>query len=331
MNNDKKHNYWADHIEKNQHKKHEVYTIITIKERLHQKLGDDFWNIRPQFQAPVLRPNHKYAFIDLYFPSFLVGVEIDEQQHENKKNKDADAERTLDLIQQLQASQRKKYEEIRIIPYIEEDFEKGVNKVVDLIVKKYESYKTKPVWNNLDPFSFYEERNEMSVEDDVIFKNKQELIGVMLNIEDYHNNAPGFPKNKYPTLSQNGYEFYVFNKDSLYIKKMNGKKKKGVERYYNVFSKDFSEFRMYSDRFNNPDIRTKDEQKMKKQDKIPKRVIGAKSKNGVVFCGVYEFDGLQKDPKPKPQYLGMPYYQSFKLISRSFSFDLCRKIISNPK
>lgn len=328
MNNDDKHNYWADQISKNQHKKHEIHTIISIKERLHQKLRDDFWNIRPQFQAPVLRPNHKFAFIDLYFPFFGVGIEIDEQQHENKKNKDADTERTLDLIQQLQASQRKDYKEIRIKPYIEKDFEQGVNEVVDLIVREYESSETKPVWN-LDPFSFYKGKNEMSVKDEVIFKNKQELIGVMLNIKDYHNRAPGFPKNKYPALSQNGYEFYVFNKDSLYIKKMNGKRKKGVERYYNVFREDFSEFRMYSDRFNNPDIRTKDEQKMKKQDKIPKRVIGAKSKNGVVFCGVYEFDGFQEDPKP--QYSDMSYYQSYKIISRSFSFDLCRKVISNHK
>lgn len=328
MNNDDKHNYWADQITKNQHKKHEIHTIISIKERLHQKLGDEFWNIRPQFQAPVLRPNHKFAFIDLYFPFFGVGIEIDEPQHENKKNMEADVERTLDLIQQLQASQRKIYKEIRIKPYIENKFEQGVNEVVDLIVKKYEECETKPVWN-LDPFSFYKGRNEMSVNDEVIFKNKQELIGVMLNIKNYHNNAPGFPKNKYPALTQNGYEFYVFNKDSLYIKKMNGKKKRGVEKYYNVFSEDFSEFRMYADRFEKTTKKTINEREMRRLTERPKRVFGAKNKEGVVFCGIYEFDGLRKDPNPP--YSDMPYYHRFKLISTSFSFELCRKAIKSPK
>jgi hypothetical protein len=325
MNNDDKHNYWADQITKNQHKKHEIHAIISIKERLHQKLGDDFWNVRPQFQAYVLRPyakDHKYALIDLYFPFCAVGIEIDEQQHESKRSKKADVERTLDLIQQLQASQRMKYKEIRIKPYIEKEFEQGVNKVVDLIVKEYESCEIKPVWN-LDPFSFYKNRKEMSVADDVIFKNKQELIGVMLNIKDYHNHAPGYPKNKYPALAQNGYEFYVFNKNSLYVKKMKGKKKKGVEKYFNVFSEDFSEFRMYADRFGDPTKKDINEREMMRLAKRPKRVFGAKSKNGVVFCGVYEFDGMKKDPTPKYAY--MPYYHKFKLISKSFLFDLCRK------
>ena len=328
MNNDEKHNYWADQITKNQHKKHEIHTIISIKERLHQKLGDDFWNIRPQFQAYVLRPNakdHNYALIDLYFPYCGLGVEIDERQHQRTKS--ADAKRTLDLILQIQATQRKLYKEIRVIPYIEKEFEKGVNEVVDFIVNEYKKRSIKPAWN-LNPFSFYSEKTEMSLTDDVIFKNKQEMIGVMLNIKDYHNNAPGFPKNKYPALAQNGYEFYVFNKNSLYVKKMKGKKKKGIEKYFNVFSEDFSEFRMYADRFGKTSKKDINEREAKRLAERPKRVFGAKSKNGVVFCGVYEFDGLKKDLTPK--YTDMPYYHKFKLISDSFSFDLCRKKIVDP-
>ena len=326
MNNNDKHNYWADQITKNQHKKHEIHTIISIKERLHQKLGDDFWNIRPQFQARILRPkakDHKSALIDLYFPFCKVGVEIDEQQH--KRTKNADADRTLDLIQEILATQRELYKEIRIIPYIEREFEKGVNDVVDLIVEEYK--KRRPKWN-LNPFSFYSDKKEMDLADEIIFKNKQEMIGVMLNIKDYRNNAPGFPKNKFPALAYNGYDFYVLNENSLFTKKMNGKKKKGIERYYNVFSKDFKVFRMYSDRFEDPAKKIINEREMNQLAKRPKRVLGARSKNGVIFCGVYQFTGLKKDLSPK--HSDMPYYHEFRQISKSFPFDLCRKKIVNP-
>ncbi|MCB1331820.1 MAG: hypothetical protein KDK28_21160 [Maritimibacter sp.] len=88
-------------LSKIQHKKWENYVVNRIIHRL------DDPEIEFVCQQYVARSTDKHALVDLYFPQFNISLEVDEPQHEQKKHKVADSDRTDEIVAAIGCDERR--------------------------------------------------------------------------------------------------------------------------------------------------------------------------------------------------------------------------------
>ena len=127
--------YIVNQLKRTFHKKYENYCIT----RIIHKLDNEY--IQFITQQLFKRPDGKFALADLYFPQLNISVEIDEPHHLTQK--EADKQRTLDIIKADQEI-RKKYtgiEDIILDPIEESRIEireessiEEINNEIDIIL-----------------------------------------------------------------------------------------------------------------------------------------------------------------------------------------------------
>lgn len=311
MTNDEKMDYWSKMIHKHDHKIHEVDCIITIRNYLIEKLGEDFWNIEPEFQACVKRHNGKHALIDLYFPFCNIGIEVDEAGHIGQELKDL--EREVDIIEQLKALGRPNYEVLHINCHDGwEVKKKDLYKAANRIVSEYLNLPNKIEWNDISGYEYYKDKTVLSAKDLFIFKNMSDAANTILRTHYYGNDVgtmQGFPKNH---VDKNWkYHFTSFYKDNVWVRKHTN------EFYYNDFAEDMSEIKMYSNIYDDP-IKTERSKKYfeKLNDKI--RIVFCKNKElKTMFCGLYRCEGIKKAETPVHE---CNYYEHYVKISDEYHF-----------
>lgn len=154
--------YIVNQLKRTFHKKYENYCIT----RIIHKLDNEY--IQFITQQLFKRPDGKFALADLYFPQLNISVEIDEPHHLTQK--EADKQRTLDIIKADQEI-RKKYtgiEDIILDPIEESRIEireessiEEINNEIDIVINKIElkisamGDKFVPWKNVYEPASYY--------------------------------------------------------------------------------------------------------------------------------------------------------------------------------
>ena len=154
--------YIVNQLKRTFHKKYENYCIT----RIIHKLDNEY--IQFITQQLFKRPDGKFALADLYFPQLNISVEIDEPHHLTQK--EADKQRTLDIIKADQEI-RKKYtgiEDIILDPIEESRIEireessiEEINNEIDIVINKIQlkisamGDKFVPWKNVYEPASYY--------------------------------------------------------------------------------------------------------------------------------------------------------------------------------
>ena len=93
------------------------YLSVMFNKRTKNKIYENFIvntiyalidnsNLTPITQQAVKCNGNLYKF-DLYFPQINYGIEIDEKQHENEKNKEADRKRTQNIIDKMNCTPKR--------------------------------------------------------------------------------------------------------------------------------------------------------------------------------------------------------------------------------
>ena len=181
--------YIVNQLKRTFHKKYENYCIT----RIIHKLDNEY--IQFITQQLFKRPDGKFALADLYFPQLNISVEIDEPHHLTQK--EADKQRTLDIIKADQEI-RKKYtgiEDIILDPIEESRIEireessiEEINNEIDIVINKIElkisamGDKFVPWKNVYEPASYYIKKGFIEKNDNAKFKTIDE-IGKLFNIE----------------------------------------------------------------------------------------------------------------------------------------------------
>lgn len=181
--------YIVNQLKRTYHKKYENYCITRIIHRLDNEY------IQFITQQLFKRPDGKFALADLYFPQLNISVEIDEPHHLTQK--EADKQRTLDIIKADQEI-RKKYtgiEDIILDPIEESRIEireessiEEINNEIDIVINKIElkisamGDKFVPWKNVYEPASYYIKKGFIEKNDNAKFKTIDE-IGKLFNIE----------------------------------------------------------------------------------------------------------------------------------------------------
>lgn len=151
--------YIIRQLGRTKNKKYEVYVVTRI---IH--LLNDF-GIKFVTQQYVTRPEGR-ALTDLYFPQFGFHIEVDEGQHFNQANIEADKIREADIINATG------HEILRID--VTKSFD-DINIQVDIAVNKIKSMRQKSSFNPWDIESEFDsetyiKRGYIDIEDNVAFK-----------------------------------------------------------------------------------------------------------------------------------------------------------------
>jgi hypothetical protein len=163
INNTDKRDYLVRMLDRTRNKKYENYVITRIWHKL------DRLDVKPITQQYVVRPNHGYALVDLFFPQIGMFFEIDEPFHDNKINIGNDKIREMDVIQVTN-------NQVIRIQVADHDIE-TINRVIDDSVRKIrnrirnKSHSFIP-WNmeeENDPQT-YIKRGKISLKENVSFK-----------------------------------------------------------------------------------------------------------------------------------------------------------------
>lgn len=174
--------YIVNQLKRTFHKKYENYCIT----RIIHKLDNEY--IQFITQQLFKRPDGKFALADLYFPQLNISVEIDEPHHLTQK--EADKQRTLDIIKADQEI-RKKYtgiEDIILDPIEESRIEireessiEEINNEIDIVINKIElkisamGDKFVPWKNVYEPASYYIKKGFIGKNDNAKFKTIDEI------------------------------------------------------------------------------------------------------------------------------------------------------------
>lgn len=142
--------------------------------RIYSLLND--LDIKPMTQKYVKKEDGWYL-IDLYFPQFNIGVEIDEGHHIGRE--EADKLRAEQIIAELEG-----YIEERI-NVVNEDI-MSINSRINQIVSKIQQMKVEQVengnfksWEILTAEEYFEDKNSISNKDDVEFKTNVEAVNIV--------------------------------------------------------------------------------------------------------------------------------------------------------
>lgn len=166
----KKIEYLIKTLSRTKRKDYENYCV----NRIYSLLND--LDIKPMTQKCVKKEDGWYL-IDLYFPQFNVGVEIDEGHHIGREKEDK--LRAEQIIDELEG-----YIEERI-NVVNEDV-MSINSRIDQIVSKIQKMKIEQVekgnfksWEILTAEEYFEDKNSISNKDDIEFKTNAEAVNIV--------------------------------------------------------------------------------------------------------------------------------------------------------
>jgi hypothetical protein len=160
-NNDKK-EYVIRTLSRTKRKDYENYVV----NRLYLELDD--LDIKPMSQKYVkLKGEKSYRLIDLYFPQFNIGIEVDESHHLSQKEEDR--LRTEDIISSLAGYDEKRIE-IKDKTLIE------INKEISEKVKYIKDKKEQTIangtflkWEIVDSKEYFKTKAKITIDDDITF------------------------------------------------------------------------------------------------------------------------------------------------------------------
>lgn len=341
---DEKDKYWSDELNKHDHKRYEVECINRIRTVLENKLGKSFWNLKPEFQAPVIT-NERRAFIDLYFPALNIGIEVDEGQH--AANKKADEIREFDIIETLAARNRSGYKAYHICVY--NGYERKMNDfniAIDAIIEaaKVANKNGTMIWNDRPGLAAF--THGSFIKSGAVFVNKSDVSNTLLQ-ESLNGKAKPGQKSKLENVYlQNGLsipkkcavqqtwpdreisklyantKLALRNKDKWNHKMYNGKVK---EEWMNDVSADLSTFDMYNNIPNYPAIRAADNDKShnSKDDNKIHQFFSHNDDGTVVYLGAYKLDKVEKTNRVET------YIKNKKTITVNFKYVLRWKKVAD--
>lgn len=303
MTIDEKDLFWSNELNKHDHKRFEVEVINTVKLKLIEKLGNDFWNLKPSFQSYVPRPDGHRALIDLTFDGLEIGLEVDEGQHNN--NFDSDYQREIDIYEQMKMLGKDNFTIRRV------DVTKGfkikhdnINAFVNEVVERFQTY-PKLVWDDKPGLVAYKSGDFIKFKDKFPFITKSDLFNTLLQecrwgkssghgasvIEPIYNNYGLFPSKGW--LQNTNPEKELAKKypnQKFYVRRENGwnYKDKTKRCWYNQYSKDFKTIDMYTNEFNYTNETTED---------YEVQHIFIRKGDTVIYAGTYKMIGAYPTDK----------------------------------
>ena len=156
-------------------KDYENYIITGIWHRLVEKKIE----LKPVTQQYVRREDG-YALLDMYFPDINLAIECDERQHfvNKQEHTENDIKRQDEVLRELGALESGP-ELIRIdatksIKEIDNCIEDAVRKIIE----KYDKC-GRPVWNYIDPVKFVQQKGEISVNDNLLFRTTADVLNAL--------------------------------------------------------------------------------------------------------------------------------------------------------
>lgn len=166
-------------LSRTKRKDYENYVI----NRLYS-LFDDL-DIKPMTQKYVKRElegKQGYALIDLYFPQFNIGIEIDEPHHILQE--ESDKLRTEDIVSKMGDG----YIEKRILVFNKtiQDLNKAINESIEYIKNKKRqaiANNTFQKWEIISPKEYFLKRCKIIINDDVKFKTITEASNIIFGTE----------------------------------------------------------------------------------------------------------------------------------------------------
>ncbi|MDR2582560.1 MAG: hypothetical protein LBC75_03675 [Fibromonadaceae bacterium] len=277
-----------EYSEKNEKrgKKYENYVVYAIWNRLKN------CDLEPVREKGITCKDRKKYRIDLYFPQLNIGIECDEQHHENQKEEDKKREKKIREV-------KPGYKEFRIKIYSKESekeisFEKiesKINEIVEKIKERIKSKKIEP-WNPPPRASeqYFKRKKTISTDDYVVFGSQRDALKMIFSWESSNKQSRGF-----------------FTPKTLV----------GEYKKYKVwFPKLGSRYANYGNKWNKKDVFSegKDLYKLNKQNRLI--FVGLDDGEKYKFAGVFKYYG----EKEKRAY--------WKRISKEF--PIVRTKPSNP-
>lgn len=162
-------------LSRTKRKDYENYVI----NRVYNLLND--LDIKPETQKYVKRRSG-WALIDLYFPQFNIGIEVDEAHHQQQV--DSDKFRAEDIISKLVG-----YKEYRIdvtigdINNIHNEIHKVVEEIKDAKQLQIENGKFKK-WDIVTATEFVVNHDELKIDDEVEFETNKETLQLICGIQN---------------------------------------------------------------------------------------------------------------------------------------------------
>ncbi len=156
-------------------KSYENYVVTGIWHRLIAK-GIE---LKPVTQQYVRRENG-YALLDLYFPDINFAIECDEPQHFDEKHEHTanDKNREHEVLKELGALEfEPTLERIDATKSIQE-IDQCIENVVSEIIKIYQK-SGQPKWQIIDPVKIVQEKGEIAVNDNLLFKTTCDAINAI--------------------------------------------------------------------------------------------------------------------------------------------------------
>lgn len=174
---DKKLLYLTKTLSRTKRKDYENYVINTIWNRVAHP------DLIPVSQQFVKAANGNHYMIDLYFPQLNIGIECDEQYHEQQKQNDALREMTIfDVLKQVNsADYRALHVKINNSTTFS-DVEKQIDDCVSIIKKELENREIGNGWAQLqiNAKDFYKDKKYISIHDNVAFPTNKEVYNNIL-------------------------------------------------------------------------------------------------------------------------------------------------------
>lgn len=335
MNIDEKDLYWANELNKHDHKRFEVEVINTIKEMLYRHLGNNFWNLKPTFQAYVLREGGKRALIDLTFDDLNIGLEVDEGHHHSQK--EADKKREADIFEAMAAVGRTNFQIFRVD--VTSGFEKKRIDIESFVYAVREKVKDAhlnklPIkWDDTPGVLKYKSGDTLRFKDMFHFYTKSDLFNTLLQTPKWGKAKPGEnsvveslyakynianqltkcplqhtnPKKELAKLYPNQ-KFFV--RDD---KRWNWKDANRV--WCNDYAPDFSKVYMKTNEKN---------WDAERGDKNEIQHLFLSHKNEIMYAGTYKFIGIEKidETKTEPKKNGKSVHFTTQLVFERISDKL---------
>jgi hypothetical protein len=195
-------NYLFKTFSRTKRKDNENYVINALWNQINNL------SIKPVSQQYVFSKN-KFYYLDLYFPSIMVGVEIDEIGHKNKTSLDDDR---TDLIKYaLNQEDLKKSKIFRIKTYDTtiEKLHEEITKVAKFIVQKFKT--NSQDWLSLDEeIKTFKKKGIVSINDNISFPTINYILNGLFELNkkpgsirrgsydlDFENHMIWFPKRSF--------------------------------------------------------------------------------------------------------------------------------------
>jgi hypothetical protein len=270
---DKKTIYLARTLSRTKRKDYENYVINAVWNRLKNN------NLEVVSQQYILDlKNKKHFFIDLYFPSINVGIEVDEKE---KNDKDRDVS-IYDVLYQVKSTD---YILKRIdVTTSFDELEKQINNTVECINKKIKEIKP-PKWEIVESAKFCAKKEEITIWDKINFDTIDDVCNILFSAN--YKKSKGAKKAFFipKSFHKTEYEGYKVWFPHLAIKDENEKLISPTESgFINILLKEGKEIIEYNEKIKMGEV----------EDNL--RIVFAKDKDPLGKYG-YRFVGIFKPGK----------------------------------